>query len=351
MIINRTLRQFLLLLLGIGFAIVLPITNAIGQSDPIGQPRPSNQTPPIIQPAAIGQEVPFFWDFINADIVVQTNGDLLITETQKYSFIGPYSNERYRYIPLAKVDAIEDVSVAENGQVIPSQTGKQGKEFWIRWSHPLKAPESHTFVLKYRVIGGLPVNDAETQLYWKAIFADRKAPINQANVKVHLPSAIADRVTNVQTFGTTAIAKPMQQNTLEFVAQSMPPQTELEVQISFPSDSLKLSQPRWQWWSNNPWVGFFTNPFGLVASAIGGTWLLSAILHRRCPECKTFRLKHNHQTLTPATRSREGQRLNTTSCQCGYRHSYQTAIPMIGSSSGGGGGGGGGGGWGNRDRS
>ena len=33
-------------------------------------------------------EVPFYWEFINVDIDVQENGDMLITETQKYVFTG-----------------------------------------------------------------------------------------------------------------------------------------------------------------------------------------------------------------------------------------------------------------------
>ena len=32
---------------------------------------------------------PFYWEFINVDIDVQENGDMLITETQKYVFSGP----------------------------------------------------------------------------------------------------------------------------------------------------------------------------------------------------------------------------------------------------------------------
>ncbi|MEM9807814.1 MAG: hypothetical protein AAF959_21310, partial [Cyanobacteria bacterium P01_D01_bin.56] len=29
---------------------------------------------------------PFFWDFINVDVTLETNGDLLVKETQKYVF-------------------------------------------------------------------------------------------------------------------------------------------------------------------------------------------------------------------------------------------------------------------------
>ena len=46
----------------------------------------------------------FYWDFINVDIDVQTNGDMLITENQKYVFTKLGKNQRYRYIPLDKIE-------------------------------------------------------------------------------------------------------------------------------------------------------------------------------------------------------------------------------------------------------
>ena len=55
----------------------------------------------------------FYWDFINVDIDVQTNGDMVITENQKYVFTKPGKNQRYRYIPLNKIEGIFDVSVFE----------------------------------------------------------------------------------------------------------------------------------------------------------------------------------------------------------------------------------------------
>jgi len=57
-------------------------------------------------------QLPFYWDSINVEIDVQDNGDMLVTEAQKYVFNKEHSNQRYRYIPLDKVDKITDVSVS-----------------------------------------------------------------------------------------------------------------------------------------------------------------------------------------------------------------------------------------------
>ena len=114
----------------------------------------------IAAPMTTAQEpAPFYWEFINVDIDVQENGDMLITETQKYVFTSSHTNERYRWIPLGKVDGIEDVQVSEEGNILSATTGVENNQLWVRWSHALSPPESHTFVLKYRVIGGLHIYD------------------------------------------------------------------------------------------------------------------------------------------------------------------------------------------------
>jgi hypothetical protein len=63
-------------------------------------------------------EVPFYWDSIQVEMDVQPNGDMWVTETHHYVFTAAYTNERYRYIPLNKVDEIADVTVTENEQRI-----------------------------------------------------------------------------------------------------------------------------------------------------------------------------------------------------------------------------------------
>jgi len=190
---------------------------------------------------------PFYWDFINVNISVQTNGDMLVTETQKYIFNTAYTNQRYRYIPLGKVDDIEDITITDNGKTIPSQTGRENNQLWIRWEHELNPPEAHTFVLRYRVVGGLHVDSQNTQVYWKAIFAERQAPVQTATVKVQLPEALSGKVFSFTNFGVSASAREVDARTFEFVAdQPLQPGQELEVQVTFPTGILNLAKPSWQ---------------------------------------------------------------------------------------------------------
>ena len=321
---------------------------------------------------AAAQQLPFYWENINVLIDVQTNGDMLVTETQKYVFTADYNTERYRYIPLDKVDEIKDVTVAENNQTIASTTGIENNQIWIRWQHQLKAPESHTFVIKYRVVGGLQLDGEDTQVYWKAIAADRKAPINAAKVRVKLPESLSGKVLSFTNFGTPATPRQVDAKTFEFVAsQPVLPEQELEVQIAFPQQILNVPQPGWQQTFNRGeegnfmnnvlgWFGFFIFCFiALMSVVIFPLMMLVFVLifmgiihqeikkginNRRCPECQTLKLKRTYKVLLKPTYTSAGkQEVNCKCRNCSYHHTYEEVIPMIIYNSDGGGGGGGGG--------
>ena len=206
--------------------------------------------------ASVAQAPPFYWEFINVDIDVQENGDMLITETQKYVFTGPHTNERYRYIPLDKVVAIESVQVFEKGKELAATTGFKNNQLWIRWRHTLNPPESHTFVLKYRVVGGVQVltniwgKITDDQVYWKAIFKDRAAPIQRAKVTVRLPDVLAGQILKIGASASGVPTKNWQLDaqTVELVSRvSLPPGEELEVQVVLPHGLLDVpAVPSWR---------------------------------------------------------------------------------------------------------
>lgn len=195
------------------------------------------------------ESAPFYWEFINVDIAVQPNGDMLVTETQKYNFIRDYNHLRSRYIPLDNVDRITEVSVSENGQLLPSitSTSTGNHQLLISWEHQLQSPESHTFVLKYRVIGGLLVNHNYAQVYWEAIFSDRKAPIKQAQVRVEFPEELTNKIKIFQSFGVVADIRRVDTKTIEAVTkQFIEPGTGLKIQVIFDRAGTKIETSGWQ---------------------------------------------------------------------------------------------------------
>ncbi|MBE9032764.1 DUF2207 domain-containing protein, partial [filamentous cyanobacterium LEGE 11480] len=232
-------------------------------------------------PIALAQ-TPFYWDFINVDIDVQTNGDMLVTETQKYVFTADHTNNRFRYIPLDKADAIDQISVTEAGKPVQQViVGHQKHQRWISWQHPLKAPGAKTFTLKYRVVGGLHVLSDRTEVNWKALFADRTAPIKQSRVIVRLPERLANQIQSYRSYGAATTARQFNDRTIAFtLKQPLPAKAALGVKVAFPNHILNLPTPQWQaapintkqqsWQKILPIIiGGLMTPFGLIALLLG----------------------------------------------------------------------------------
>ncbi|MCI5193529.1 MAG: DUF2207 domain-containing protein [Candidatus Electrothrix sp. AU1_5] len=193
---------------------------------------------------ASAKSPPFYWDFINVLIDVQENGDMLVTETQKYVFTGPHSNERYRYIPLDKVDGIDQIEVYEGEEKLSFSTNIKNNQRWIKWRHELNPPESHTFVLKYRIKGGIQIHGEEDWVYVKAIFKERSAPIESGKVTVRLPDALTGKISSFKSFRGSADTRQIDDRTVEFTLQDvLPPGQELEVRVAFPHGVLALAAP------------------------------------------------------------------------------------------------------------
>ncbi len=237
---------------------------------------------------------------------------MLVTETQKYVFTAPHTNERYRWIPLDKVDRLADVEVCEEGNILSATTGVQNNQLWIKWPHTLNPPESPTFVLKYRVIGGLQMNDNGDQVYWKVIFADRDVPILSGKVTVRLPGAVSTERIEIRSFGVAVNTGIMDGRTIEFSPGRVDGGQELEVQVTSPHSIVHAPAPTLQqngetglwldqvseqarrWMSRNP---FFMDILNWFFIGIGALFIIAAVVwilivkHSRNAEPKVPPLK------------------------------------------------------------
>lgn len=225
---------------------------------------------------------PFYWECINVDINVQQNGDMLITETQKCVFTEPCKNELCRCIPLEKVDGIVNVQVTEGGRDLSATRGVEDNQLWIRWRRAIDSPESHTFVLKYRVLGGLHIHEYGDKVYWQAIFKKRDAPIHSSKVTVRLPAPLAGQILSINSFGVPADTRRVDAQTVEFVSrEQIPPGKGLEVQVTFPHGIIVSDIPKWQKASaGDPfsWVIYWVifGVFGVLISL----WVLGGSVYR-----------------------------------------------------------------------
>jgi Predicted membrane protein (DUF2207) len=213
---------------------------------------------------------PFYWEKIDVDLKLIESGDLLVTETQKYVFTAPYTNQRTRYIQLDRIDEIRDITVTENNLSVANlRTSKADGKQYISWEHPSIAtfPESHTFVIKYRVVGGLEVGNDRTQLKWMAIFPDRKAVVNSARIRLQMPVKLSRLTKNFTTDGVNATINYVSSTTIDFVSKgSIEPQAKLQILGEFPNTALDLKQSQWQSSSGNTWWTWLWIPFVWIIS-------------------------------------------------------------------------------------
>lgn len=278
---------------------------------------------------------PFFWDFVNVDITLETDGDLLVKETQKYVFTGDHSRDRYRYIPLEGIDTITDVAVYENNQPLSVDTGEQNNHYWIRWRHPLYPPAVHTFAIQYRVVGGIQVKGNRAQLYWNAIFPERSAPINHGTVTVHVSEALIGKVKGFRGEGVESRDRKLNATTFEFATEgALEPQQALNIRLEFPANALDVTQAQTDYWVEKttfltPFSGWIV-PGGIVVLIAGA--IVAA--RKRCPNCGKFALKRSSRTVQQPTRYRSGRRDVSHTCQnCNYDRRFSQTIARKSSSS------------------
>ena len=277
---------------------------------------------------------PFFWDDIDVDITLETDGDLLVTETQKYVFTANHTPERYRYIPLKGIGSITDVAVYENNEPLTISTGTRNDNYWIGWQHALTPPAAHTFVLSYRVVGGVQVKGNRSQIYWNALFPERSAAINRGKVTVHVPDALAGKVTVFQGEGVASRDRKLNPTTFEFVPNgALEPQQFLNIRLGFPTNALAITQPYSDQWvrQKSPldpvlrWV-----PFGSIILVIVGA---ITTLRKRCPNCGQLALHRSSRVVRKATRYSHGQKDVQHTCQrCNYDRTFTQRIPRKSSS-------------------
>ncbi|RME44698.1 MAG: DUF2207 domain-containing protein, partial [Caldilineae bacterium] len=199
------------------------------------------------------------WERYDVVIRVQGNGDMEVEETQEITFTGGTFTFGYRAIPLDRVEEITDVQVYEllgdrltpydratNQREYTFRTYVEGGEQVIRWYFPKTRLSTHTYVIRYRVKGGLRIYEEGDQVWWKAIGADHNFPIHSSQVRVELPAPFNPQDFVTAAYGTEATSYAANGSTVLFTAQNIKPGDELEVRVQFPHGVVRAQPPAWQ---------------------------------------------------------------------------------------------------------
>ncbi len=208
--------------------------------------------------SAQAQEKSLYWQRYDVNLAVQPNSDILVEEIQQIAFTSGTFRFGFRAIPLDRVEQITEVQVSEiiNGVERPytprssSQYGfvtsiSEG-ELKITWYFPPTSNSSHTYIVRYRVVGGLRFYDEGDQIWWKAIAPDHNFPIRESRVTVTLPATFAQDQLLIASYGASATSYFTDRGLVVFEAQNIPADEELEVRVQFPHGVVQGSPPSWQ---------------------------------------------------------------------------------------------------------
>lgn len=207
---------------------------------------------------AQAQEKSLFWQRWDVDIDVQENSDMLVKETQEIVFTSGTFRFGFRAIPLDRVEGITDVQVSEvidgvERPYTPGSTAEYGfttsvndGDLEVKWYFPPTSNSTHTYIIRYRVTGGLRFYKGGDQVYWKAIAPDHNFPIRSSRVTITLPKTFAQDQLKVASYGAQATTSYGDQGQIVFEAENIAADQELEVRVEFPNGAVQGSPSAWQ---------------------------------------------------------------------------------------------------------
>jgi uncharacterized protein (TIGR04222 family) len=177
-------------------------------------------------------------------------GTLEVTETVVFRFEGGPFTFVYRELPDDYSDGVEVISASLDGQPLPqgSEAGqveiKGDSPIVVTWHLPPTTDATHTFELKYRVLGVVRQEEGADVFWWNALPTEYEYPIASTTVRLTYPP-------NVEPSGPPEVRQGNAQITqangqVTWTAQNVEPDTPLTVAVPFPAGSLISAPPAWQ---------------------------------------------------------------------------------------------------------
>ena len=208
---------------------------------------------PSLAAAATDQQ--YHYGFINTDYVVQTNGDISVTEVVQYVFTSGSFHHVYRNINMTNIEAITDISLKEGNLAYQPVSGETQNGYTavrssgttqVDWWFPYTSNASRTFTLTYTIKGGLRIYDGGDQLWMKSIWPDRGQTVNSTKTVVHLPAGVDAAQTKTAYYGVSATTTQPDPSTVVFTTGSMGDGQQLEVRVQFQHGIVQAAAPSWQ---------------------------------------------------------------------------------------------------------
>lgn len=245
------------------------------------------------------------WTRYDVDLDLKPDGLLSVAETQEIAFQGGPFRKGSRSIPLARTSGISDVRVSElrpgsrEGQPRDEITYTSGTSrartfsvsrnegnLLVEWWFESTTNASRTFLLRYAVQGGVRVYDGGDQVWWKAIYADRRGQVDASAVTLRFPSDVSPdtlrarhyRTTEDDAFGSdreAGMGQMLDPRTVRFQTGALEAGAGAEIRAQFPHGLLALQPPAWQAAADREdWIRQFAVPVASFLALLLGVGVL-----------------------------------------------------------------------------
>jgi uncharacterized membrane protein YgcG len=149
----------------------------------------------LIWPAQAQETQDYYYQKIKVDITVNSDSTFDVVEEQIYRLTGSFGYF-FREIELKDLDHLSGLEAYDSaGQLISEEeleTAYSGNRKKIQWNFDRRIfnNELKSWIVQYKVYGGLRFFEKYDELYWNAVFEDRDEPVVYAEAIVHLPAPV-----------------------------------------------------------------------------------------------------------------------------------------------------------------
>lgn len=184
----------------------------------------------------------------DAQIAIQENGSVIVTETVEFHFEGDPFTFAFREISANHTDGVTFLDASLDGTrmtqgTLPGQVEvTAGDPLKVKWHFPATANAAHTFVVRYRVDGLIRKGEADSIL-WRVIPEKHDYTIQRSTTTLTFPS-------KGKLLGQPTLSRPftaiLTDGPIKLIANDIDKNDDLILTARFAPDSLTHVKPKWQ---------------------------------------------------------------------------------------------------------
>ena len=168
-----------------------------------------------------------------ADVVVEPNGLVFVTETITYSFTGTY-NEVFRRIYPPPGGSIRGIKIRCEDQPCKERIDQISGGFELVGELPKPTPSEIDFIVSYYYYGGLKVYDDISELHYKLWGEEWDQPLQQMKITVKLPPGKGEDPKYWLHPKAYTKGDQIKGDTITIVTGKIPANSWYEIRVAFP---------------------------------------------------------------------------------------------------------------------